>query len=152
MPTNTSKTINIGRNFDLITDSELKNFKLLKFKMKWIKSKIRIFQLIAKIILRNKAWTKSDTVWQDIIKSNTISFLSKKIKVFQWLSKSKILSFMTNVNPSNWTETKPGIFSLDIFKSDIIFHWSQYTKIFNDSCNWNFWISFQKWEQTSKAK
>ena len=37
---------------------------------------------------------------------------------------------MTKVNPSNGNETKSDIFPLDMFKSDIIFHWSQNTKIF----------------------
>ena len=37
---------------------------------------------------------------------------------------------MTEVNPNNGNETKLGIFSWDIFKSDIIFHWSQVTKTF----------------------
>ena len=55
---------------------------------------------------------------------------SKKIKVFQWLSKSKFLSFMPKVNPNDEKETKSDIFSWDIFKSDIIFHWPQDTKIF----------------------
>ena len=34
---------------------------------------------------------------------------------------------MTKVNPN---ERKSDIFPWDIFKSDIIFHWSQNTKIF----------------------
>ena len=37
---------------------------------------------------------------------------------------------MTKVNPNNGNETKSDIFSWDIFKSDIIIHWSQNTKIF----------------------
>ena len=37
---------------------------------------------------------------------------------------------MTKVNPNNRNETKPVIFSWDIFKSDFIFHWSQNTNIF----------------------
>ena len=31
---------------------------------------------------------------------------------------------MTNVNTNNENETKPDIFTRDIFKSDIISHWS----------------------------
>ena len=57
-------------------------------------------------------------------------FLSKNVKVFQWLLESKFLSFITKVNSNNENETKSDIFSWDIFKSDIIFHWSQ--KYFND--------------------
>ena len=37
---------------------------------------------------------------------------------------------MAKVNPNNGNETKSDIFSRNIFKSDIIFHWSQNTKIF----------------------
>ena len=37
---------------------------------------------------------------------------------------------MTEVNPNNGNEIKSNIFSWDIIKSDIIFHWSQNTKIF----------------------
>ena len=47
-------------------------------------------------------------------------FLSKHIKVFQWLSKSEFLSFITKVYPNNEKETKLDIFLYDIFKSDII--------------------------------
>ena len=38
-------------------------------------------------------------------------FLSKNIKVFPWLSKSKLLSFMTTMNPNNENETKNQTFS-----------------------------------------
>ena len=51
-------------------------------------------------------------------------------EVFQLLSKSKYLSFMTKVNPSNGNEIKSDVFLCDMFKSDIIFHWSQNTKLF----------------------
>ena len=37
---------------------------------------------------------------------------------------------MPKVNPNDDKETKSDIFSWDMFKSDIIFHWSQDTKIF----------------------
>ena len=42
---------------------------------------------------------------------------------------------MTKMNPNNGNETKSDIFSWDIFKSDIIFHWLQNTKNFNDFYN-----------------
>ena len=42
--------------------------------------------------------------------------LSKIIKIFQWLSKSKFVSFMTKVNPKNGAEAKSDIFPWDIFK------------------------------------
>ena len=58
------------------------------------------------------------------IYSNLTPFLSKYIKVFQWLSKSKFLNFKTKVNWSHGNKTKSDIFLSDIFKSDVIFHWS----------------------------
>ena len=36
---------------------------------------------------------------------------------------------MTELNPNDGNETKSDIFSWDIFKSDITFHWSQNTII-----------------------
>ena len=59
---------------------------------------------------------KSDIFPWDIFKSDTISFLSKNIKIFQWLSKSKFLSFMTKVNPSKGNETKSDISLWDIYQ------------------------------------
>ena len=47
-------------------------------------------------------------------------FLSKHIRVFQWLSKAKFLSFMTKVNPNNETKPNSDIFPWGIFKSGII--------------------------------
>ena len=49
-------------------------------------------------------------------------FLSKNIKVIQWLSKSRFFRFMTKVkvNQNNGSETKSDIFPWDIFKSDTI--------------------------------
>ena len=37
---------------------------------------------------------------------------------------------MTTIDPNNGNETNSDIFLWDIFKSDIIFHWLQITKIF----------------------
>ena len=44
----------------------------------------------------------------------------KYIRVFQWLSKSEFLSFVTKVNQNNGNETKSDLFTWDIFKSDTI--------------------------------
>ena len=63
---------------------------------------------------------KSDVFPWDIFKSDTISFSSKNIKVSQWLSKSKCLSFMTKANSNNGNETEPYIFPWEIFTSDTI--------------------------------
>ena len=51
-------------------------------------------------------------------------FSSGHIKVPQWLSKLKFLNFMTKMNPNHGNETKSDIFPRDLFKSDVIFHWS----------------------------
>ena len=42
-----------------------------------MKFKIRISQLIAKILPKQQSLSKTDTVWEDVIKSNII-FLIKK--------------------------------------------------------------------------
>ena len=47
----------------------------------------------------------------------TYHFLSKNVKLFQWLSKSKFLSFMIKMNPNNGNETED-IISWYIFKSE----------------------------------
>ena len=46
-------------------------------------------------------------------------FYQKNMKVFQWLSKSKFLSFMTKANPNNENETKSKSFLWNILKFDI---------------------------------
>ena len=89
----------------------------------------------------NGNFTKSD-----------IYFLLKYIKVFQWLSKSEFVSFMTKVNPNNGNKTKSDIFPRDIFKSNIIFIDRKILKYFKDFYNWHFSISLQKWAQSSKVK
>ena len=77
-------------------------------------------------------------------------FLSKCIKVFQWLSKLQFLSFMTKVNPSNGNETKSDILPMDILKFDIVFIGRKILKYFNYFYNWHFSISLQKWAQSRK--
>ena len=62
-------------------------------------------------------------------------FWSKHIKIFQCLSKSKFLNFMTKVNPNNGNKTNSDIFPMDIFKSDIIFIGRKILKYFNDFYN-----------------
>ena len=54
--------------------------------------------------------------------------LSKHIKMFQWLSKSEFLSFMTKVNPNNGIETKSDIFSWTI--SNLTPFLSKHIKVF----------------------
>ena len=53
-------------------------------------------------------------------------FLSKNILVFQWLSKSKFLSFMTEAKPNNENETKSDF----TFKSGIISFLSKNIQVF----------------------
>ena len=59
--------------------------------------------------------------------SNLTPYLSltKNIKIFQWLLKSKFLSFTTKVKANNGNETKSDIFPWDIFKFDTISFLSQ---------------------------
>ena len=60
--------------------------------------KIRIFQLFAKILLKQQILNQSDTVWKSILKSDII-FLSKNIKVFLMTFRIEIsLFFLTKVN------------------------------------------------------
>ena len=72
--------------------------------------------------LSNENETKSDIFPWDIFKSDSIFFLSKYIKLFQWILKSEFLSFVTKVNPNNVNEAKLSIFPWDIFKSDTFFY------------------------------
>ena len=65
--------------------------------------------------------------------SNLTSFFfffcdHKKIEVFQWLSKSKFLSFMIKVNPSNRNKTTWDLFLWDKFKFHIWHHFSLVAK------------------------
>ena len=62
-------------------------------------------------------------------------------KIFQWLSKSEFVSFMTKVNPNYGNKTKSDIFPWDIFKSDIIFISRKILKYFKDFYIWHFSIS-----------
>ena len=61
-------------------------------------------------------------------------FIIKQYSSTSMTLKSKFFSFMTAANPNNGNETKSlksnKIISWDIFKSDIVFHWSQNTEIF----------------------
>ena len=51
---------------------------------------------------------------------------------------------MIKVNLKNGNKTKSDIFPWDMFKFEIIFHWSQNIEIFNDLYNLHLLISFQK--------
>ena len=59
---------------------------------------------MTKVIPGNGNEKKLDTVPWDIFKSEAISFLSKNIKAFQWLSKSlKIeIKFYEQMEPEQW--------------------------------------------------
>ena len=74
-----------------------------------------------KVNQNNGNETKLDIFPWDIFKSETISFLSKNIKVFQRLSKSKFLSFTINVKPNNRNETKSDMFQRDMCQSVIMY-------------------------------
>ena len=79
-------------------------------------------------------------------------FLSKNIKVFQWLSKSEFLSFVTKVNPNNENEneTNQTFFHETYSNLTSFFISHKIPKCFNDFFNWHFSISLQKWAQTIK--
>ena len=62
----------------------------------------------------------NQTLFGSTYSNLTLFFLSKN-RVFQWLSKSKFLTFMIKVNPNNGNETKSEIFPCDIFNYDVIF-------------------------------
>ena len=76
---------------------------------------------MTKVKPNNGNETKSDIFHGTYLNLAPYLSVSKNIKIFQWLSKSKFLSFMTKVNPNNGNETKSDIFPWDIFKSDTAF-------------------------------
>ena len=83
---NTNKTRKTVTNFNLTTHSlDEKNYSIST------KFKICISQLNAKTLLNNEAETKSDTVWQDIIKSDVINEFQNRNFSVLWLK---------------WTQTK----------------------------------------------
>ena len=58
-------------------------------------------------------------------------YLSKNIEVFQWLSKSKFLSFMTKVNPNNGNETNSWTYSnLILFSFVVKYGWPTKMSLF----------------------
>ena len=72
-------------------------------------------------------------------------FLSKNIKVFQWLLKSQFLSLTTKVKSNNGNKTKWDIFPWVILKCDTtsflskntkVFHWLPKLKSLNSSLKW----------------
>ena len=72
----------------------------------------------------------------------------KTIKIFQWLSQSKLLSFMMKVSPSNGNKTISHIFSRDIQIWHHIFLYQKLLKYFNDFQNQNFSVLWLKWTQS----
>ena len=91
---------------------------------------IHTFQLIAKILLKQQNLNQIRCCLTGHIQIFFFVSLIKRLKYFNRLSNSKLLSFMTKVNPDNGNETKSNTFSWEIFKSQIIFYWSQSPKIF----------------------
>ena len=87
-------------------------------------------QFMTKVNPSNRNEVKSYMFSWEMSKSDIISFLSKNIKAFQWLSKSVFLSFLNKANPK--TEMKS-----TIFKSNIIYFLSKNIKVFQ-------WISKSK--------
>ena len=112
---------------------------------------------------------KPNQILFDKRKSNLTSFfLSKNVKVFYWLWKSKFLSFMTKVSLNNGNETKPDISPWVICKSDTISFLSRYNKVFPwfskslflsfmtkanpNNENRNLSVLWLKWAKTMKMK
>ena len=78
-------------------------------------------------------------------------FLSKNIKLFQWILKSKFLNFMTKVNPNEMKQNQ--IFFHGIYANlTSFFVGHKILKWINDFYNWHLSILLQKWAQTSKVK
>ena len=96
----------------------------------------------------NDVQIRLDTVWQNITKSDII-FLSKNIKVFQWLSKSKFYSFM---NPNNGNQTKSDIFPWGKFIVTSSFSIKKIFHYLNDFQNQNFSVLWPHWTQTIEMK
>ena len=94
------------------------------------------------------------SMWNIQIWHHPYLFLSKNIKIFQWLSISKFLSFMTKVNPNNVNENGSDIFPWNIFKSDTIdlFFYLKFLQYLNDSQNQNFSVFELKWTKTMEIK
>ena len=117
-----------------------------------IECKIRISQLIAKILL--KQWSLNQ-IGHCLTGHNQIwhHFFIKKYWSILMNFKSKFLNFMTNVNQNNGNEIKSDIFRWDMFKSDTIssFH-QQILKYFNDFQNRNFSVLWLKWTETMDIK
>ena len=107
-----------------IFKSDCISFSLSKYSSISMTFKIGISQFYDKSEPMQWKWNKMGhiQIWHLL--------LSKLIKVFQWISKSKFLNFITKVNPSNGNETKSHVFPRDIFKSDIIYISGKNTKMF----------------------
>ena len=112
--------------------------------------KIGISQLYDQSEPKNWKWNKT----RHFSKGNIQiwhHFLSKHIKVFQWVLKLTFLNFMTKVNPKNGNEIKSDIFPWDIFKSGIIFIDRKILKYFNNFYNWRFSISLQSLDRDQRS-
>ena len=92
--------------------------------------KIEIFQFYDKSEPKQWKWNNIRHSCMDIFKSDTTYFLSKDIKIFQWLSKLKVPSFMTELSPNNGNETISDILAWAIFKSDTTYFLSKDIKLF----------------------
>ena len=88
----------------------------------------------------------------DILMSDTIFKKKKTIKVFQWLSKSKFLSFMTKVNPNNENEKKSDIFHGTYWCLTPYLKKKKLLKFFNAFQNKNFSVLWLKWTQRVEVK
>ena len=103
-----------------------------------------------------KTKLKPDQIlFYNTIKSERVFFLSKSIKVFQWLF---FISFLNKVNPNNGNKRKSDIFSRNIFKSDTMYLLSRniisilFRRVFQRIQIQNFSTLCLTWTQTMEMK
>ena len=78
--------------------------------------------------------------------------LSKNIRTFHWLLKSKYLSFTIKVDRNNRNETKSDISMGHIQIWHHVFFYQKLLKSFNDFQNQNLSLLWLKWNQTMEIK
>ena len=125
MPKNTSKKKKLGTNVNLTTDSLLEIYYTISRKFKNLH-----FSTYCQNWLQTRKLQSNQTLFDRTYSNLKSFFLSKNIKVFRWLSKSKFSSFMTKMNPNNKNESKSDFF-YEIYSNLIEIYSSQNNKIFH---------------------
>ena len=114
----------------LICDNRFHNWKILNYFNKVLNSKRRLNQI-------KYCLTEHIQIWH-------LFFYKTNIKIFQWLSKSKFVSFMIKVNWNNGDETKSH-FPLDVFKYDAIYVLIKKINCFKDVQNRKLAVLWPNW-------